>query len=334
MYLPNTTIFKNTWKDSNQTILNTNPITLDAAGRAIIYGTGTYTQLLKDVLGNTIYSQLTSDTAGTQASFGGTSTGSANAQVVSAPNFSSIDGQTISFLAGFSNTGATTLDPGTGAISILKDTASGPVSLTGGEIIIGNVVTVIYSSSAGAFHLVAYPQQTTFSTLTVANLTITSGATIGSGVQQAVAFYPGELKYFATSACPSGWLTANGTLLSRTTYAGLFANIGTFWGVGDGSTTFAIPDFRGTFMRMWSQGGPIDSGRAFGSFQQDAFQGHVHAYTNSINNGTNGLGGTGMKFSDSAAQTGVPISDGTNGIPRTSTETRPTNWAVQMCIKS
>jgi microcystin-dependent protein len=44
---------------------------------------------------------------------------------------------------------------------------------------------------------------------------------------------------------PTGWLVCNGQTVSRTTYASLFAAIGTTWGVGDSSTTFALPDARG-----------------------------------------------------------------------------------------
>lgn len=64
-YVPNTSTLKNTWQDAAQTILNTNPIMLDAAGRAIIYGVGEYRTVLKDSLGNTIWDQLTNSTGGT-----------------------------------------------------------------------------------------------------------------------------------------------------------------------------------------------------------------------------------------------------------------------------
>jgi hypothetical protein len=59
-YTPGTSTPKDTWQDSGGTILNTNPIVLDAAGRAIIYGTGDYRFVLYDSAGNLIYDQLTS----------------------------------------------------------------------------------------------------------------------------------------------------------------------------------------------------------------------------------------------------------------------------------
>lgn len=55
----------------------------------------------------------------------------------------------------------------------------------------------------------------------------------------------GELKMFAGSTAPTGWLLCDGSAVSRTTFAGLFAVVGTTYGAGDGSTTFNLPDFRG-----------------------------------------------------------------------------------------
>jgi len=50
---------------------------------------------------------------------------------------------------------------------------------------------------------------------------------------------------FAGTAAPTGWLLCAGQAVSRTTYAALFAAIGTTYGTGDGSTTFNLPDLRG-----------------------------------------------------------------------------------------
>lgn len=63
-YIPNTTTPKNTWQDPQQTILNPNPVVLDAAGRAIIWGAGTYRQQVYDQFGNLIWDQITEDTSG------------------------------------------------------------------------------------------------------------------------------------------------------------------------------------------------------------------------------------------------------------------------------
>lgn len=49
---------------------------------------------------------------------------------------------------------------------------------------------------------------------------------------------------YGGSAAPAGWLICDGTAIDRTTYANLFAIIGTAFGVGNGVTTFNIPDYR------------------------------------------------------------------------------------------
>jgi len=54
-YQANTLIPKDTWQDSAQTVLNTNPVVLDSRGQATIYGSGNYRQVLTDARGNTIW---------------------------------------------------------------------------------------------------------------------------------------------------------------------------------------------------------------------------------------------------------------------------------------
>lgn len=55
----------------------------------------------------------------------------------------------------------------------------------------------------------------------------------------------GALHAYGAATAPSGWLLCDGAAVSRTTYADLFAAIGTNYGAGDGSTTFNVPDMRG-----------------------------------------------------------------------------------------
>ena len=58
-----------------------------------------------------------------------------------------------------------------------------------------------------------------------------------------------EVKAYAGSTAPEGYLLCQGQAVSRTTYSALFAVLGTSHGQGDGSTTFNLPDYRGTFLR-------------------------------------------------------------------------------------
>ncbi|CAG4900872.1 hypothetical protein LMG31841_02927 [Paraburkholderia saeva] len=60
-YIPNTSTPKATWQDPAQTILNTQPIVLDASGQALIWGSGVYRQVVFDQFNNLIWDQITED---------------------------------------------------------------------------------------------------------------------------------------------------------------------------------------------------------------------------------------------------------------------------------
>jgi microcystin-dependent protein len=152
----------------------------------------------------------------------------------------------------------------------------------------------------------------------------------------------GEVCFFGMSTAPAGFLKANGAAVSRTTYADLFAAIGTTYGTGDGSTTFNLPDMRGEFPRGWDDGRGVDSGRAIGTAQTDAMQGHRHDFRGGTGTlGDNALTTVGItdastyRTATNSANSGVqnPITDGTNGTPRTASETRSRNVALLACIK-
>ena len=177
-YVPNTSTSKNTYVDSTAVTPNANPVVLDSAGRAVIYGIGCYRQVVKNSAGVQQWDKTTCDTSVGQASWGGTASGTPNAIIVNADNFTGTDGQVIRFVANANNTGATTVTPlvagvAFGTIQVMVDAGSGPVACSGGEIIRNNIITLIYDSNGGVFHL---------STVT----SITAGAglsTTGTGAQ-------------------------------------------------------------------------------------------------------------------------------------------------------
>jgi len=321
-YIPGTTTPKATWQDSAGTIQNTNPITLDAAGRAIIYGSGSYRFIVQDADGNTIYDQVTADTAVGGLAWGGTSTGTPNAQVIAASSFSQQGGQQISFIVGggLTNTGGATVSPGgSGGVAVLKDSMSGPTALTGGELVAGNAALLVYDATRGAFHLVNQPPQVIPS---------------------------GTIWMFGMSTAPQGWLVCDASAVSRATYANLFAAIGTTYGAGNGTTTFNLPP-PGYFPRMWNgSGSGVDPGRAIGSTQGQAIQshnhaatvtdpGHIHPFEKSnagASGGSGGLvdGGTITNTAVQSATTGISVSIQNTG----GSETRPPNIAFMFAIKT
>lgn len=65
------------------------------------------------------------------------------------------------------------------------------------------------------------------------------------GIRSKTKLDAGLIMPHAGAAAPNGWLLCYGQAISRTTYAALFIAIGTAYGVGDGSTTFNLPDLRG-----------------------------------------------------------------------------------------
>jgi microcystin-dependent protein len=155
-----------------------------------------------------------------------------------------------------------------------------------------------------------------------ANVTL---AKLVTAVQEALV-PAGAVQAFAMNSAPSGWLAADGTNVSRSTYAALFSAIGTTYGAGDGSTTFALPDLRGYFVRGSGTNSDATASGTFGAKQADELKSHSHTVDdNSVaSNGNFGPGGA------------APYPSG--GVTRTTsdtggTETRPKNIAMLYCIK-
>ncbi|MEJ1390130.1 MAG: phage tail protein [Candidatus Sedimenticola sp. (ex Thyasira tokunagai)] len=141
--------------------------------------------------------------------------------------------------------------------------------------------------------------------------------------------FTGTVSAFAMTAVPAGWIECNGATLSRTTYADLFAKIGTTYGAGDGSTTFHLPDLRGEFIRGWDHGRGVDAGRAIGSSQTDDLKSHSHTLTASST-----IEGTSSDIDRNdgiGSSTSRPRSISTNATG--GSETRPRNIALMICIK-
>ena len=118
---------------------------------------------------------------------------------------------------------------------------------------------------------------TTFAGFTEPAVGITVTASAINAVVNTGGFVTGMVQVFAMNTAPNGWLKCNGFAANRTTYADLFAAIGTTYGAGDGSTTFDLPDLRGVFVRGHSDNSlAIDVGRVFGSGQSPNNQPHTH----------------------------------------------------------
>jgi len=122
----------------------------------------------------------------------------------------------------------------------------------------------------------------------------------------------GSVFTFATTTPPSGYLECNGAAVSRSTYASLFSSISTTWGVGDGSSTFNLPDLRGQFVRGWDNSAGVDSGRSFASSQSD--QNKQHNHTASTTSLTGAITKISEGFNSSGTATGVFTKVGGNTL--------------------
>jgi microcystin-dependent protein len=186
-------------------------------------------------------------------------------------------------------------------------------------------------SGTGTF-TIASPNSNTSRTLTLpdadgALLTTTGDGSALTGVASTPA---STVIYVAQNTAPTGYLKANGAAISRTTYADLFAAIGTTFGSGDGSTTFNVPDLRGEFIRAWDDGRGVDSGRSFGSTQADGFKSHTH---NTPNLYRGSEGSPPSIFHIAPAQNSLdPVMYWTTTATG-GNETRPRNIALLACIK-
>jgi microcystin-dependent protein len=187
--------------------------------------------------------------------------------------------------------------------------------------------------------------------------------TIGTYINKSdiATFAPsGIIQAYGGTSVPTGWVDCDGSAISRTVYDALFSAIGTTWGVGDGSTTFNVPDLRGAFLRgtgshgsaTMADGNPF-AGAAVGSTENDqeqAFQ--VGAAADSTGardywgiaatrdaraNATGGVSNeTYSNFtttSQGASNMLKAMDDGTYGTPRQGDETRPFNAGVKYIIK-
>lgn len=204
------------------------------------------------------------------------------------------------------NTGAATLNlNGLGAVAIQNFGSA----LLGGEIVSGQTYTFVYDGSVWQFQ----------------SPTSTSAGTI-----------VGEIRFFGGATAPAGWFEATGAAVSRTTYASLYAIYGTAYGVGDGSTTFNIPDLRASVPRGRDAGRGIDAALVIGYSHADAMQGHLHSLPGMPQNGSGssyGGGGAGVQAASNVTATGAPIDDGTHGTPRIASETRVRSTVGMFIVK-
>tara|TARA_Y100001938_G_C8068048_1_gene421452 strand:+ start:905 stop:1804 length:900 start_codon:yes stop_codon:yes gene_type:complete len=174
------------------------------------------------------------------------------------------------------------------------------------------------------------------------NTTLTQQETYTGSVWERVGGIPsGSVVAFASESVPTGYLECNGDEVSRTTYAQLFAAIGTRFGAGNTSSTFHLPDLRGGFVRGWDHGANYDpdaedrtnsgdgtTGDKVGTKQDSLNKSHSHSYTDPLI----GLV-AGFESDDSGNVRDLITQNAGTTLSSGGSESRPINIALMYVIK-
>ena len=212
---------------------------------------------------------------------------------------------------------------------------AGTLSMTAGYIIPTTGATLQWDNAAISSHAKGH-----------ALLSTTDHTDVATYLDQVVLITSvptGTIVMYGSTLAPTGWLLCDGSAVNRVTYANLFTAISTTFGIGDGSTTFNVPDMRCLFPKGAGSSHTVGSvayaASTLGLEANDKMQGHKHLSLHSTIDHTWSSGtapATRCEVNPSGAfnqDTGVPKTDGTNGTPRTGTTTEPQSLGLTFIIK-
>jgi microcystin-dependent protein len=371
-YVAGTTTPLATYTDSSGTTFNSNPVVLNARGEANVWlSANIYKFKLTDSNNNEIWTvdnisapissispilsgnvEISTDSASpalkiTQVGAGAVLLAQDSSDPDSSPFVITANGRI--GLGTLSPTNALTID--TGALDFTES---------------GTVYTRIYAdASASIFDASDAGRALSFRTNSIGRLTITdtlsafatpvvvpNDPTVGTYaanknyVDGLTGSTAGIIAAFAGTTAPSGWLACQGQVISQTTYADLYAAIGTTWDIGgEGAGNFRLPDLRGMFLRGAGTNATGSSSGAVGQpvsdYAADTYlnhshavtdPGHAHSYTACTASlaGAAAGGGQPTGATTSSQTTGLTVDTSTTG----GTETKPKNYGVLYIIKT
>ena len=219
-------------------------------------------QIILDSNNNLIQGDFDNATVNNRTKFK-TTTADATTNVYAVPNGSATS-------AGFSVSNAA--DPTNASKITIATNGSTDVQVISGVNGSGSYLPMsFYTNNALA------AQISTAGNLTVTGTITATGGFVGAGNPA------GTIIQFAGTSAPTGYLLCPTSLtnISRTTYATLFAAIGTTWGSGDGSTTFGLPWFTADFA-------PVQASANVGTTTTGSVIAHTHTFTTGTNTGSTG----------------------------------------------
>lgn len=373
-YEAGTTTPQATYTDSTAATANSNPIVLDSRGEANIWlGSANYKFKLTDSNGTEIWTvdNIAAPSTALSPVFSSNVTISANTSGPALLVTQTGAGAAIRVQDSADPDSSPFVVDTTGQVGIGTATPANAIDVAGGAIQIstsgGTARTVMSADSTDSIFAVSDDRNFTVKTNAATRLTINSTAATSTvpvvlptlpttALQAATKSYvdqvlpPGCIMPFAGTAVPTSWLACQGQAVSQTTYAALFAAIGTTWNTtGEGAGNFRLPDLRGMFVRgtgtnaTGSSSGAV--GPSVGAYAADTYLNHSHAVTDPghlhtysvVSGSAQAVGGSGSSYftgtattNTGTASTGLTVNTSTTG----GTETKPKNYGVLYIIKT
>lgn len=234
------------------------------------------------------------------------------------------------------DSGTSSIDSNASSLTVRSDAV---LTLRGDTSVTTTSTTNINTTGSNATNIGNASSTTTIGGPTTISGTTTINANTTINVDNTFNLMPTATIITTVSATvPAGFLYCNGQAVNRVgTYARLFAAINTTFGVGNGSTTFNVPNFLGAFLRGASTqtvGGVTYGGAAVGTAQQDAVLNPLYASNEGYFNTTSG--GATRECVSRNRITADPVDTSTGILPRfdrTATENRPFNYTVYYYIR-
>ena len=201
--------------------------------------------------------------------------------------------------------------------------ANSTITFTSAPPLSGNIA-VISNNLVRAFDVIPSDASVTFEKL------VTS-------IQQAL-LPAGAVQPFAMNTAPAGWLAADGAAVLRSDYPTLFTAIGTNYGIGNGTTTFNVPDLRGYFVRGAGTNSDTIASGTFGAKQAQDWKSFT--MTNTVQSGGNYshndvyMGKTILTYTGNLFTGYWSAPAAAIGTKWDTSEIRPANIAMLYCIKT